>query len=76
MKPAIAYIGVFTLRQSLGLEAQQTILDRFAQAEGYTPVRTFQGKETGKGHDALERRPQLNAAMTAGGSVLVASWIG
>ena len=65
MKPAIAYIRVSTLKQSLGLEAQQTTLARFAEAEGYRLIETFQEMETGKGHDALDRRPQLAASLKA-----------
>ena len=66
MKPAIAYIRVSTVRQGrsgLGLEAQQTALANFAKAEGYTLIETFQEIETGKGADALDRRPQLSAAI-------------
>ena len=65
MKPAIAYIRVSTRKQSLGLEAQQTTLARFAEAEGYRLIETFQEMETGKGHDALDRRPQLAASLKA-----------
>jgi DNA invertase Pin-like site-specific DNA recombinase len=65
MKPAIAYIRTSTRRQSLGLEAQQAILDRFAEAEGYRLTETYQEQETGKGADALDRRPQLAAALKA-----------
>lgn len=68
MKPAIAYIRVSTARQGksgLGMEAQQQALARFAEAEGYQLVQTFDEVETGKGADALERRPQLGAALKA-----------
>jgi DNA invertase Pin-like site-specific DNA recombinase len=65
MKPAIAYIRVSTRKQSLGLEAQQVALARFAEAEGYRLIETFQEMETGKGHDALDRRPQLAASLQA-----------
>jgi DNA invertase Pin-like site-specific DNA recombinase len=66
MKPAVAYTRVSTARQGrsgLGLEAQLTALARFAEAEGYSFVETFQEVETGKGADALNRRPQLAAAL-------------
>jgi DNA invertase Pin-like site-specific DNA recombinase len=66
MKAAIAYIRVSTTRQGksgLGLEAQQAALARFAQAEGYHLIQTFEEVETGKGADALDRRPQLSAAL-------------
>jgi DNA invertase Pin-like site-specific DNA recombinase len=66
MKTAIPYIRVSTDRQGrsgLGLAAQQEALVRFAQAEGYKLVETFEDVETGKGSDALDRRPQLSAAL-------------
>ena len=68
MKSAIAYTRVSTAQQGksgLGLEAQQAALARFAEAEGYTLIQTFQEIETGKGADALDRRPQLAAALKA-----------
>src|SRR6476661_6507538 len=67
-KTAIAYIRVSTVRQGrsgLGLEAQQAALARFAEAEGYYLLQTFKEVETGKGADALDRRPQLAAALKA-----------
>jgi DNA invertase Pin-like site-specific DNA recombinase len=66
MKPAVAYIRVSTARQGksgLGLEAQQAALVRFAEAEGFDLIQSFKEVETGKGADALERRPQLMAAL-------------
>ena len=63
MKPAVAYIRTSTARQTLGLDAQKAALDRFAQAEGFLVVETFSEQETGKGADALERRPKLKAAL-------------
>jgi DNA invertase Pin-like site-specific DNA recombinase len=68
VKSAIAYTRVSTDRQGrsgLGLEAQQAALTRFAEAEGYALAQTFTDVETGKGADALDRRPQLSAALTA-----------
>ena len=65
-RPLIAYVRVSTSKQGrsgLGLEAQQEALSRFAEAEGFDLVRTFVEIETGKGNDALERRPQLAAAL-------------
>src|SRR4029079_17516724 len=41
---------------------------RFAEAEGYTLLAEFTEVETGKGADALDRRPQLAAALAAGKS--------
>jgi DNA invertase Pin-like site-specific DNA recombinase len=66
MKPAIAYIRVSTGKQAksgLGLEAQQEALAKFAEVEGYSLLKTFEEVETGKGADALDRRPQLSAAL-------------
>jgi len=68
MKTAIAYVRVSTAQQGksgLGLEAQQAALARFAEAEGYKLLQTFEEVETGKGADALDRRPQLSAALKA-----------
>jgi DNA invertase Pin-like site-specific DNA recombinase len=68
VKPAIAYTRVSTVsqgRSGLGLEAQQAALTRFAEAEGYALAETFTEVETGKGSDALDRRPQLSAALAA-----------
>jgi DNA invertase Pin-like site-specific DNA recombinase len=41
------------------------VLAQFAQAEGFEVTREFLEVETGKGSDALDRRPQLKAALTA-----------
>jgi DNA invertase Pin-like site-specific DNA recombinase len=68
VKTAVAYTRVSTAsqgRSGLGLEAQTTALARFAEAEGYALVETFSEVETGKGADALDRRPQLSAALAA-----------
>jgi DNA invertase Pin-like site-specific DNA recombinase len=59
---AIAYYRVSTARQGrsgLGIEAQRAAVSRFAEAEGYTLIAEFTEVETGKGADALERRPRL-----------------
>jgi DNA invertase Pin-like site-specific DNA recombinase len=61
VKTAVAYTRVSTAsqgRSGLGLEAQTAALARFAEAEGYALVETFTEVETGKGADALDRRPQ------------------
>jgi DNA invertase Pin-like site-specific DNA recombinase len=66
MKSAIAYYRVSTQRQGrsgLGLEAQRTAVARFAEAGGITIAGEFTEVETGKGADALDRRPQLAAAL-------------
>ena len=65
-RPIIAYYRVSTVRQGrsgLGLEAQREALARFGATEGFEIVREFVEIETGKGADALDRRPQLAAAL-------------
>ncbi len=65
---AIAYYRVSTQRQGrsgLGLEAQRAAVARFAEAEGITILQEFTEVETGKGADALDRRPQLSAALAS-----------
>jgi DNA invertase Pin-like site-specific DNA recombinase len=62
----VGYARVSTAQQGrsgLGLETQKEALERFAAAEGFTVGRVFVEVETGKGADALERRPQLVAAL-------------
>ena len=69
MQHAVAYYRVSTARQGLsglGIEAQRAAVARFAEAEGYTLIAEFTEVETGKGADALDRRPQLAAALAAG----------
>src|SRR6476660_5793750 len=64
----LAYIRVSTSRQGksgLGMEAQRENIARFAKAEGYEVVGEFLEVETGKGADALDRRPQLKSALNA-----------
>ena len=64
-KPLVAYFRVSTREQErsgLGIDAQRAAVARFAAAEGYDVVGEFVEIETGKGADAIERRPQLAAA--------------
>jgi DNA invertase Pin-like site-specific DNA recombinase len=66
VKTAIAYTRVSTAsqgRSGLGLEAQRAALARFAEVEGFKLLETFSEVETGKGSDALDRRPQLAEAL-------------
>jgi hypothetical protein len=44
-------------------DAQREVLVRFAAAEGFELAHVFIEVETGKGADALNRRPQLVAAL-------------
>ena len=69
MQQAIAYYRVSTARQGrsgLGIEAQREAVNRFAVAEDFELVAEFVEVETGKGSDALDRRPQLAAALAMG----------
>jgi DNA invertase Pin-like site-specific DNA recombinase len=62
----VAYLRVSTDRQGrsgLGLEAQRDAIARFAEAEGLAIVAELVEVETGKGSDALERRPVLREAL-------------
>jgi DNA invertase Pin-like site-specific DNA recombinase len=75
---AVAYIRVFTGKQAksgLGLEAQIEAIRAFAKTEGYKIAGSFEEHESGKGADALDRRPKLAAAIKAakkaGGPVIV-----
>src|SRR5215470_1041711 len=68
IKHAIAYTRVSTGRQGrsgLGLEAQLAAIERFAAQEGFALAAHYSEVETGKGHDARERRPKLDAALKA-----------
>ena len=68
MTDLITYIRVSTSQQGrsgLGIEAQRQALAHFAQSEGFMVAREFVEVETGKGSDALDRRPQLKAALAA-----------
>ena len=79
MQTAIAYTRVSTKSQSrsgLGLDAQKTAIEQFAQREGLTIKAWYSEAESGKGADALNLRPQLSAALTAArkakGAIVVA----
>ena len=66
-KPIVSYIRVSTDKQGrsgLGFEAQRQAIARFARAESFEIVAEYVEVETGKGADALDRRPQLAAALT------------
>jgi DNA invertase Pin-like site-specific DNA recombinase len=76
---AVSYIRVSTEKQGksgLGLEAQREAIARFAQAHAIELTGEFVETETGKGSDALQRRPQLKAALAqarlVAGAVIVA----
>jgi DNA invertase Pin-like site-specific DNA recombinase len=65
---AVAYIRVSTSQQGksgLGIEAQRAAIATFAAAEGMTILSEYVEVETGKGADALERRPVMVAVALA-----------
>jgi DNA invertase Pin-like site-specific DNA recombinase len=64
----VAYYRVSTQKQGrsgLGLDAQRAAVRRFAEDEGLTISSECIEIETGKGADALERRPELAKALKA-----------
>jgi len=68
MDRAVAYYRVSTRQQQrcgLGIEAQRAAVERFVEAESLTIIAESVEAETGKGADALDRRPQLAAALAA-----------
>jgi DNA invertase Pin-like site-specific DNA recombinase len=68
MSNVIAYFRLSTERQrrsGLGIEAQRTAVQRFAEAEGLEITSEYVEAETGKGADALDRRPQFASALNA-----------
>jgi DNA invertase Pin-like site-specific DNA recombinase len=75
----VSYLRVSTSEQGksgLGIEAQREAIARFAAAEGLEIGGEHVEIETGKGADALDRRPKLAAALNharlVGGSIAVA----
>jgi DNA invertase Pin-like site-specific DNA recombinase len=68
MRQVVSYIRVSTAMQGksgLGMDAQRAAIARFVEAEGCDVLSEFVEVETGKGADALDRRPQLAAALAA-----------
>lgn len=62
----VSYLRVSTKKQGrsgLGLEAQREAVNRYMASTGATLVHEFEEVETGKGSNALEKRPQLRAAI-------------
>ncbi len=61
MAQAVAYYRVSTRaqgRSALGLDAQREAVARFAEGQGIVLLAGFLETESGKGADALARRPQ------------------
>ena len=81
-KPVVAYYRVSTREQGksgLGIDAQRAAVARFSEAEGVDLVAEFTDVETGKGAGALDRHPQLAAALVEArrnekAPVMVARW--
>lgn len=73
----VSYLRVSTQKQGasgLGLEAQQAAVQQFVQGRAGTILQEFVEVETGKGADALTRRPRLKEALDVAkrkGAVLV-----
>ena len=68
MKCAVAYYRVSTKQQQrsgLGIEAQRAAVARFAESERFRLISEYVEAESGKGADALDRRPELAAALAA-----------
>jgi DNA invertase Pin-like site-specific DNA recombinase len=66
MRQIVSYIRVSTGKQGksgLGIEAQREAIARFAAAEGCEILAEVVEVETGKGSDALDRRPKLAEAL-------------
>jgi DNA invertase Pin-like site-specific DNA recombinase len=64
----IAYHRVSTQKQGasgLGLEAQQVAVASYLNGGAWELIEEFKEVETGKGADALAKRPQLRAALAA-----------
>nr|WP_315230109.1 recombinase family protein [uncultured Limnohabitans sp.] len=62
----VTYYRVSTTRQGvsgLGLEAQRQTVERYLAGCDKTVIESFTEVETGKGSNALDRRPQLRAAL-------------
>jgi DNA invertase Pin-like site-specific DNA recombinase len=67
-KQIVLYLRVSSKEQGrsgLGIEAQREAITRFAEAEGLEIINEFVEVETGKGSNALQRRPKLAAALKA-----------
>lgn len=62
----VTYYRVSTTRQGvsgLGLEAQRQTVEGYLAGRDKTVIESFTEVETGKGSNALDRRPQLRAAL-------------
>lgn len=76
-KPVVAYHRVSTERQGrsgLGLDAQRERCAHFVAQNGMEIVEAFTEVETGKGSDALDRRPQLPSRWARPGACAAPCW--
>lgn len=65
-KNYVAYYRVSTSKQSLGIDAQKELVQRYVSSlDGAELIDSYTEIETGKGANALDRRPQLRAALDA-----------
>ena len=74
-RPAVVYTRVSTGKQArsgLSLADHRATIAHFMEAEGYETAAEFVEVETGKGADALERRPKLAKARRLKAPVIVA----
>src|SRR5262249_41384530 len=65
-KNAVGYLRVSSIgqgRSGNGLAAQRTAIEHFAKVEGFTVTTWLEEVETGRGFDALDRRPKLAEAL-------------
>ena len=78
MKKIVTYVRVSTEgqgRSGLGLDAQRAAIARFAEVEGFEIAAEFTEVETGKGADALDKRPDLRAHQSGAGCG-EGAWVG
>ncbi|ELY5242405.1 recombinase family protein [Yersinia enterocolitica] len=75
----VAYYRVSTSQQGksgLGIEAQRVAVRDYLNAGGWSTVEQFEEVESGKGSNALDKRPQLRAALVSckkhGATLLIA----
>ena len=66
MQAVVAYLRVSRERQGrsgLGIEAQHAAIKGYMEEHGYTLAAAYVEVETGKGFDALDKRPRLKEAL-------------
>lgn len=72
MQKLIGYVRVSTQKQSLGLEAQQEALQRYATAVGGTFYATYEEKETGTVDSREELQKAIEHAKLINGTLVIA----